>query len=216
VGPYPEFAVNTHLLVLIALSAIVLLLFLFLFRLARQFVAAGFTRGEAIAILLAAPVLGLVNIPLSQEGNLVLAVNVGGAIVPLLVTAKLVLENRAPRLRTLVATVVVGLLAYRSSSFVADQGIEISWFLPVAASLVAGIVLTFGRLRRAAPLSYASGTLGILIGADLWRLPEVMASQPAHLEVASIGGAGALDAVFLVGVFAVLLALLLWSFGRGR
>jgi uncharacterized membrane protein len=60
------------------------------------------------------------------------------------------------------------------------------------------------RVSRAAHvIAYVSGSLGTLIGADLMNLHKV-----AYLgaPVASIGGAGTFDGVFLTGIVAILLA----------
>jgi len=54
----------------------------------------------------------------------------------------------------------------------------------------------------AAPLSYISGSLGTLLGADilnLWRVRDLGA------PVVSIGGAGTFDGIFLTGIISVLL-----------
>ena len=52
-------------------------------------------------------------------------------------------------------------------------------------------------------IAYVSGSLGTLIGADLLNLHRI-----AYLgaPVASIGGAGTFDGVFLTGIVAILLA----------
>ena len=50
---------------------------------------------------------------------------------------------------------------------------------------------------------YVSGTLGTLIGADLLNLHR-MADLGAPM--ASIGGAGTFDGIFLTGIIAALLA----------
>lgn len=57
--------------------------------------------------------------------------------------------------------------------------------------------------RQAAPLAYIAGILGTLTGADLLNLDMV---QGLGAPVASIGGAGKFDGIFLTGVVAVLLA----------
>jgi uncharacterized membrane protein len=54
-----------------------------------------------------------------------------------------------------------------------------------------------------APLAYISGSMGTLIGADLTNLDKV---QGIGAPVASIGGAGTFDGIFLTGILAVLLA----------
>ena len=59
------------------------------------------------------------------------------------------------------------------------------------------------RAEHAAPLAYICGSLGTLFGADLLNLDKV---QGLGAPVASIGGAGTFDGVFLVGIVAVLIA----------
>jgi len=57
--------------------------------------------------------------------------------------------------------------------------------------------------HHAAALAYVGGSLGTLIGADLLNLGTV---QRLGAPVASIGGAGTFDGIFLTGIMAVLLA----------
>jgi uncharacterized membrane protein len=52
-------------------------------------------------------------------------------------------------------------------------------------------------------LAYISGSLGTLIGADLLNLNNI---QGLGAPVASIGGAGTFDGIFVTGILAVLLA----------
>ena len=56
---------------------------------------------------------------------------------------------------------------------------------------------------QAAPLAYIAGSLGTLIGADLSNLGQV---RGLGAPVASIGGAGTFDGIFLTGILAVMLA----------
>ena len=70
---------------------------------------------------------------------------------------------------------------------------------PLAA---AGVALLLAG-RQAPPLAYVAGSLGALIGADLWNLPRVAELQA---PLVSIGGAGTFDGVFLTGILAGLLA----------
>jgi uncharacterized membrane protein len=57
--------------------------------------------------------------------------------------------------------------------------------------------------RHAAALAYISGSMGTLIGADLLNLGAI---RRMGTPVASIGGAGTFDGVFLAGILAVLIA----------
>ena len=68
--------------------------------------------------------------------------------------------------------------------------------------LTAGVALLISR-EHAPPLAYIAGSLGTLIGADLLNLGRI---QGLGAPVASIGGAGTFDGIFLTGIVAVLLA----------
>jgi uncharacterized membrane protein len=57
--------------------------------------------------------------------------------------------------------------------------------------------------RNAPPLAYVAGSLGTLIGADLLNLGLI---QGLGAPVASIGGAGTFDGIFITGILAVLLS----------
>jgi Protein of unknown function (DUF1614) len=59
------------------------------------------------------------------------------------------------------------------------------------------------RLQAAPPLAYICGSLGTLIGADLLNLGQI---QAPGAPIASIGGAGRFDGIFMTGILAVLLA----------
>ena len=79
-------------------------------------------------------------------------------------------------------------------------GIALPIFVPAVATAIIAIALT---RQRAAPLAYISGSLGTLIGADLLNLGAI---QSLGAPVASIGGAGTFDGIFVTGFLAVLYA----------
>lgn len=72
----------------------------------------------------------------------------------------------------------------------------------VPALTTAVVALLLSR-HCAAPLAYISGSLGTLIGADLLNLDKL---QGLGAPVASIGGAGTFDGIFLTAIVAVLIA----------
>ena len=79
-------------------------------------------------------------------------------------------------------------------------GIALPTFVPpVAAALVAALV----SWDELAPLAYIGGSLGVLIGADILNLDKL---SSLGAPVASIGGAGTFDGIFVAGLLAVLLA----------
>jgi uncharacterized membrane protein len=79
-------------------------------------------------------------------------------------------------------------------------GISLPIFVPPIVAAFTAMVIGW---RQAAPLAYVAGSLGTLIGADLPNLDKI---QALGAPVASIGGAGTFDGIFVAGVVAVLLS----------
>ncbi len=129
----------------------------------------------------------------------IIAVNVGGALIPVALSIYLLIKNRL-FVQGLIAVAVVTVVVNRLAHPVPGVGIALTPIIPPL--LAAGVSLLLSR--NAAPaLAYISGSLGTLIGADLLNLGIVGQLQA---PVLSIGGAGTFDGVFLTGILAVLLA----------
>jgi uncharacterized membrane protein len=133
----------------------------------------------------------------------VIAVNVGGAVIPGLLSLYLLYKNEmwvSGAIATAIVTAIIHMLAYP----VEGVGIAVPVFVPpIFTALVALLIAR----ENAAALAYVAGSLGTLIGADLLNLDAV---RGLGAPVASIGGAGTFDGIFLTGIMAVLLA----SFSR--
>ncbi len=129
----------------------------------------------------------------------VLAVNVGGALIPTVLSIYLLVRNRL-YLPGLLGTAAVAGIVHLLAHPVKGVGIAVPTFVPPLVA--AGVALLLTR-RKAPPLAYIIGTMGTLLGADILNLGQVAG---LGAPVASIGGAGTFDAVFLTGIIAVLLA----------
>jgi uncharacterized membrane protein len=129
----------------------------------------------------------------------VLAVNVGGAVIPTVMSAYLVLRYQL-WLRTALVTVVVAAVMHSMATPVPGIGIAVPVFAPVVTTAIIAFILS---REYAAPLAYIGGSMGTLIGADLLNLGNI---GGLGAPVASIGGAGTFDGIFLTGILAVLLA----------
>jgi|SRR5579872_2204820 len=141
----------------------------------------------------------LYRIPARTTGRSILAVNVGGAIIPTAVSIYLILHDHIWQ-HSLIAVACVAVVVFAVARPVKGVGIVTPSLLPPAAAAIAAVVI--GRPAEAA-LAYVCGTLGTLLGADLmnlWRVRDLGAPE------ASIGGAGTFDGVFLSGLLAVVLA----------
>src|SRR5208337_2728452 len=131
--------------------------------------------------------------------EMVLAVNVGGALIPAALSLYL-LANASRPISMLLALAAVAFVAYISARPVPGVGIALPWLIPPIAAAIAAMVFNY---QFAAPTAYVAGTLGTLIGADILHLNKM---KYMRAPVASIGGAGTFDGIFLSGLIAVLLA----------
>jgi uncharacterized membrane protein len=96
--------------------------------------------------------------------------------------------------------IVVAIVVHFLAEPVRGVGIAVPMYTPPLVAAGVGILLS---RRYAPPLAYVSGSLGTLVGADLLNLGKV---RGLGAPVASIGGAGTFDGIFLTGILAVLLA----------
>jgi uncharacterized membrane protein len=128
----------------------------------------------------------------------VLAINVGGAVIPILLSFYLLVRYRL-WLTALIAVAIVAFFVHQMATPVPGVGISVPTIAPPLLAAFAALILS---RRYAAPLAYVGGSIGVLVGADLLNL-GVLRSLGA--PVASIGGAGTFDGVFLTGVIAVVL-----------
>ena len=129
----------------------------------------------------------------------VIAVNVGGAVIPTLMSIYLSFKRELWG-KGLLATAIVALVMHWLANPVPGLGIAVPVFVPAVITAVVAMLLS---RQEAAPLAYIAGSLGTLIGADITNLDKV---RGLGAPVASIGGAGTFDGIFLTGILAVLLA----------
>lgn len=157
------------------------------------------TDRQALVVVAAIFVGGFIpDIPLGM-----VTINIGGCIIPLAVCVYLFIkaDTGKERIRALVGAVITGIAVYLLGRFLPSEPEQIIIDPNYVYGLVAGCVAYLaGRSRRSA---FISGVLGVIL-ADIavavvnWSMGI---NQPLHL-----GTAGALDAVVISGLLAVLLA----------
>jgi uncharacterized membrane protein len=197
------------------------------------FTKIGFTWSQALFVLLASLLGSSINIPLtdmqcnapmiqeryvrvfgiryrvpvveSMSCNTLLAINLGGAVIPSLISIVLISKFPASLSYALAAIAFVAILTNLVAKPVPGLGIVTPALLPPLSAALAAILLVY---VGGAPhdfiflIAYVSGTLGTLLGADILNLGKI---RNLGAPVASIGGAGTFDGVFLSGLIAVLL-----------
>jgi uncharacterized membrane protein len=208
------------------LAALIMLPFLLLGMIGEAFLRLGIPPAIMFWLLISTLVGSLINIPIysyatgevmgeqvvsyfgmrfrvprpDQTHRTVLAVNVGGALIPLALSIYLISQiSFGLSLPTLLA--LVTLVVNRLARPVKGLGIAVPGLLPPLVAVLGAYLFCQPELR--APCAYIASTLGILIGADLLNLGKI---SQLGAPVASIGGAGTFDAIFLSGVIAVLLS----------
>ncbi len=129
-----------------------------------------------------------------------IAINVGGALIPALLALYLFVAHWHLFGANLFSLLIVTAVVHKVARPVRGMGITTPAFLP---PLLAALVALIFAPAHAPVVAYVSGTLGTLIGADLLNLKKI---PELGAPVASIGGAGTFDGVFLTGIIAVLLA----------
>jgi uncharacterized membrane protein len=138
-------------------------------------------------------------VPFVVTPGTVLAVNIGGAVIPTVMSTYVVIRYQL-WLKAAIATAVIAIVIHSMATPVPGLGIAVPVFAPVVATAILAFILS---REYAAPLAYIGGSMGTLIGADLLNLDKI---NGLGAPVASIGGAGTFDGIFLTGILAVLLA----------
>jgi uncharacterized membrane protein len=145
-------------------------------------------------------------VPATADGSkkTVVAINVGGALIPLIVS--LYLLWRFPEIAgvAIVGVILVAIVSHLTSRPVVGVGIVSPALVsPLVAAIYTVLVLTqVPAIENGFAVAYISGVLGTLIGADITNLGAI---KKIGAPVASIGGAGTFDGAFLSGIIAVLL-----------
>jgi uncharacterized membrane protein len=207
--------------------------FLFLGLASTAFMKLGFSWGFALILLVASLLGSGINIPLmrlesgtplvkesciqifgvtycipvvkNMKESTIIAVNLGGAIVPMLISLYLIYKFPDSLFYSVAAIFLVSILMYKIARPVKGVGIVTPALLPPIISAVVALVMTatFSTSHDYRfIIAYVGGTLGTLIGADIMNINNV---KDLGAPIASIGGAGTFDGVFLVGILAVLL-----------
>ncbi len=148
------------------------------------------------------------------ENKILVAMNIGGAVIPILISSiiilRMLMSNPNTMASLLVAILVTALITYIASKPVPGVGIAVPTFIPpIIASLMTLVTLYPSKL--AIPGAYVAGTLGCLVGADVLRFIKDKDKLITILgpTVLSIGGAGTFDGIYLSGILATLMTLIL-------
>lgn len=141
---------------------------------------------------------------LQARTETVIAVNVGGCLIPVGLAAYQLLfllkEDPQTVLGLGIAVLVNVVICRWLARPVPQIGIVLPGMVPPAFAAVCAVLLV---PEQATPVAFVAGVLGPLVGADLLHLGD-MVKMPAGMV--SIGGAGTFDGIVLSGLVAAYLA----------
>jgi uncharacterized membrane protein len=220
-------------MLLLVLLLFIVMGFLFLDLARTAFTRLGFSWEDALLVLLLSLLGSGINIPITKmecstpmateryvrafgvtyrvpvieevDCSTTLAVNVGGAVIPTLISLYLLYSFPEALFYAFAGVAFVAIVMYIVARPVRGLGIVTPALLPPLAAALSAIALVYvfnAPQEYVSLFAYVSGTLGTLIGADILNLGKV---RDLGAPVASIGGAGTFDGVFLSGLIAVLL-----------
>jgi len=134
-----------------------------------------------------------------NETMTTIAINLGGAVIPSLVSFYLLYKSISAIPYALTGIAFVALITHIAARPVKGVGIVTPSLVSPIVAVLFSVLVPSGAPKIVA---YVSGVLGTLVGADLTNLSAI---PGLGAPVASIGGAGTFDGVFLSGIVAVLL-----------
>lgn len=170
-----------------------------------MFAAVGLSRQEMGLLAMGPFAAMLFDIPVFISRDYFLAMNIGGAVVPIVLSLHLLWKQR-PSLPTTAVGVGMVALATFMITRVTDVGVVASfpfYLLPSVLAALLALLFCSHRSTAAPAYGYAVATLGVLVGGDLFHLPEIF-SQPF---MGSLGGAGLYDMVYIAGLLSICLLL---------
>lgn len=157
----------------------------------------------ALGVIAAIIVGGFINIPLPGKPRIEASLNVGGGLVPLLLSGYLFLEAGTvkEKVRAIAGILFTTGAIYLTGFFLGAEPetmfLDPLYVYPVVGGVVAYII---GRSRRSA---FIAATVGILLVDVVMYFWLLFTGRPGAVL---IGGGGAFDAVVIGGLLAVLLA----------
>jgi len=207
--------------------------FLFFGMVSSAFAKLGFSWGDAFLLLFLCLIGSNINIPITTlqtevfipNNNFVrvfgvkyripfresfirkttVAVNVGGAVIPTLVSVYLFYMYPAALHYSIYGIMIVAIITKLVARPVKGVGIVTPALVPPLVAALSSVLIVFqfpANHEFIFIIAYTGGTIGTLVGADLLNLRNI---TNIGAPVVSIGGAGTFDGVFLSGIIAVLL-----------
>ena len=155
------------------------------------------------------PTIGL------KERKTIIAINIGGAVIPILISIYILIQTimkmsinpQISLMKIVLSILIVSIIVNRYSRIIPGFGIVTPGFIPPVSAAITSIILALIPPKcNPSIIAYISGTFGTLIGADLMNIGKI---GEMGAPMVSIGGAGTFDGIYLTGIVATSLTLIL-------
>ena len=188
---------------------VILVVFIGYLLVTKAFKEMGFTSGEAFMLVFASFIFGfsIFDIYLFTYNDWDIGLNIGGALIPILLSIYLTVKKKISLLKIAIGIIGVTIVTYLVTFPDPQEGIVSPfplWLLPAVAAGFISAVISYKNYRKAVPLAYISGVLGVLIGADVLHLWKFLSYPASGIETAVVGGASVFDMIFITGILAVI------------
>ena len=158
---------------------------------------------QAVIFIILMIMGSFLEFPLFQGGRIQVSVNVGGAVLPFLLSVWLIFtsDRGIEKIRAICASIMVALFIFLGSKYFPFEP-ETMFMDPkiiygVGAGLIAYLI---GRSRRSA---FIGGVLGVIL-SDVVHLITLLRNN--IVGTSALGGAGAFDVTIIAGLIAVMTA----------
>jgi uncharacterized membrane protein len=228
-GPLSVFAI----ILLIAL-VVILVPLLILGIIGAAFTRLGFSWISALAVVLLMLFGSFVNIPIyhirrdmirvsndetsvfdvcvpcknGQVWDTILSLNLGGAVIPVIVSLYIMYQAIQITGLSLVFTVCAGITVVATITFfsthpVTYKGIQVPLLIPGLTALLVSLLLAGGTGLTASVTAFVSGVTGVLLGGNIAQLNRI---QDLQIPEVSLGGIGTFGSIFLCCILPALVA----------
>jgi len=202
---------------LILISIPIFVLYISYLILTKAFRYMGFTKIEAIIIIFVSylfqfdiEILGIYisNIYLFTYNKWIIGINMGGAVIPIILSIYMFFKKKLDWKKMIISIAIVSIVTYFITTPDPNKGIvaKIPFaFVPAIVASILSVIFLYKDFKKAAPFAYICGTIGVLIGADVFNLFQLLNFSIDKPVNAIIGGANVFDMVFITGIIAVIL-----------
>lgn len=202
------------MIAIIAYALVLLLIYSYIWGIRKIYRNLGLGKRNVTVIIIGILIFGSIPIPLFPYQGWIVGISIGGALIPILVSYWLFREGRIDPAEGFIGVVIVSFLTYVLTRVEPGVGIVAELhvaFIPAISAAMYSLSVFWQKVRNAAPLAFFSGTIGTIIGADVFHLAEILAiaPDPGSPDFLVVGGAHIFDMVFLSGIVAVSLDLLI-------